>query len=102
MQHRLRRNLLGFHCDHTRGPTDCVGGFMSHKCICKPGFCGENGRCVAAPEEPTLLMEVRNATAESLSPVPDEDVMSLSSAREQETGATSASGFDVFMLLALA
>merc|ERR1712113_685646 len=32
-----------FSCHASRGETTCV----NHRCMCKPGFCSENGVCVA-------------------------------------------------------
>lgn len=39
-------------CNTGRGPTDCVGGFGSKLCVCKPGYCTTDGEKCVDPNAP--------------------------------------------------
>eukprot|EP00927_Polykrikos_kofoidii_P041554 TRINITY_DN35425_c0_g1_i1.p1 TRINITY_DN35425_c0_g1~~TRINITY_DN35425_c0_g1_i1.p1 ORF type:complete len:165 (-),score=22.82 TRINITY_DN35425_c0_g1_i1:124-555(-) len=48
-------NLMS--CSQFRGPVNCIKAGWFYHCICKPGYCSANGRCVAAvgPQSAELL-----------------------------------------------
>jgi len=40
-------------CDASRGPTNCVEDpfMLSKTCVCEPGYCADNGKCIKAKEK---------------------------------------------------